>query len=485
MAKKKKVSDLALEAFQSALLFNDEPTTAEKNSEGESLPEEFFAESEVVSIVSEQSLLTDDHGVVGADADQDMDENIDVETSIFLKENEDSVGFLPDVSDEEEQAEITAAEVSVEGTELDGFESADIEDVEFVEEERLESIIESILFASDRPVSVAALKLVFKGTNINSQKIRRVLDTLAVGYAGGRRGITLEEVPGGYQLRTKVDNMEFMRRSLKSRPFRLSGPALEVLAITAYKQPLVKSEVDEIRGVESGHLLRALMEKNLVCFEGKSELPGRPMQYGTTKKFLEIFGLRNLKELPTLSQIDELLPEGIGDEDETEKATLSTITDSMAELVGSDYSQGEEELNKITEQLEEITTSSDFFEKEKLRQREKRDQEKAQNIRDALIMGESVPNRDINWLKRYDEALAVGQNPVISEEPASADAEGSVVAEEGNAALSPEAGQAVAAFDAEANAEEIDDEENQDDLDEELPFFGDADDIDEEGNANA
>ncbi|RYZ68325.1 MAG: SMC-Scp complex subunit ScpB, partial [Proteobacteria bacterium] len=250
------------------------------------------------------------------------------------------------------------------------------------------------------------------------------------------------------------------------------------------------SEVDEIRGVESGHLLRALMEKNLVCFEGKSELPGRPMQYGTTKKFLEIFGLRNLKELPTLSQIDELLPEGIGDEDEKEKTTLSTITDSMAEMVGSDYSQGEEELNKITEQLEEITTSSDFFEKEKIRQREKRDQEKAQNIRDALTMGESVPNRDVNWLKRYDEALAAGQNPVVSEEAVQ---EG-VVADEGTATeqladenastedanepeLSAEAAEAVAAFDAET------DEDGEDDLDDELPFFGDADDIDEEGNA--
>jgi segregation and condensation protein B len=419
LAKKKKVSDLAQEALESAALFNEEPTAAEKNGEGEALPEDFFAE----------------------------DNDLEVETSIFLQDQEESIGFLPEVSEDDENAEILASEVSVEGTELDGFESADIEDVEFVEEERLESIIESILFASDRPVSLAALKLVFKGTNVNTQKIRRVVDALAVEYAGGRRGVTLDEVPGGYQLRTKIDNMEFMRRTLKSRPFKLSGPALEVLAICAYKQPLVKSEVDEIRGVESGHLLRALMEKNLVCFEGKSELPGRPMQYGTTRKFLEIFGLRNLKELPTLSQIDELLPEGIGDEDEKEKTTLSTITDSMGELIGKSYSEGEEELNKITEQLEEITTSSDFFEKEKVRQREKRDQDKAQNIRDALTMGEHVANRDINWLKRFDEALAAAAP--VPEELASA----------------------IAEFDGETE-------------DDELPFFGEADDIDEEGSAN-
>ncbi|WP_413291558.1 SMC-Scp complex subunit ScpB [Bdellovibrio sp. HCB337] len=472
MAKKKKVSDLAQEAFESASLFNDEGlSTAEKNSEGDALPEEFFAEE--AKAESEEA----------EENNEEMSEessDVEVDAAIFLQEEEETPGFLPEVSEEDaeellaEEALVEGSEVSLEGTELDGFESAQIEEVEFVEEERLESIIESILFASDRPVSLASLKLVFKGTNINTQKIRRVLDSLAVEYAGGRRGVTLEEVPGGYQLRTKIDNMEFMRRTLKARPFKLSGPALEVLAIVAYKQPLVKSEVDVIRGVESGHLLRALMEKNLVCFEGKSELPGRPMQYGTTRKFLEIFGLRNLKELPTLSQIDELLPEGIGEDEEVQKPTLATITDSMSELVGNSYSQGEEELTKITEQLEEIATSSDFFEKEKIRQREKRDQEKAQNIREALALGESVPTRDVNWLKRYDEALAAGQSaPVVSEEGAVAQ---EASAEAAGSEENPELQKAIAEFDAETE-EEASEEFSEDD---ELPFLGEADDIGED-----
>lgn len=455
MAKTKKVSDLAQEALVSASLFDEELSTAEKNSEGETLPADFFAED----------------SEAGLDAELDTELDVKVEASVFLQEEEESPGFLPEVRDEDEVEtesfsaresafseahEEEAPSMSFEDTELGAFESAEIEELEFVEEERLESIVESILFASDRPVSLASLKMVFKGTNINSQKIRRALENLSVEYAGGRRGVTLEEVLGGYQLRTKIDNMEFMRRTLKARPFKLSGPALEVLAIVAYKQPLVKSEVDVIRGVESGHLLRALMEKNLVCFEGKSDLPGRPMQYGTTRKFLEIFGLRNLKELPTLSQIDELLPEGIGEEEEKEKQTLSTITDSMAEIVGTSYSQGEEELSKITEQLEEISTSSEFFEKEKLRQREKRDQEKAQNIREALALGESVSTRDVNWLKRYDEALAAGQeDPVVPAESSSEDSELQT---------------ALAAFDAET------DEGGE----EELPFLGEADEIGED-----
>ena len=316
----------------------------------------------------------------------------------------------------EEEAESDESAASVDGTELENFEVVNIEEIIFVEQERLESIIESILFASDRPVSLASLKVAFKGTQVKTEHIRRALDQLAVEYAGAKRGVTLDEVTGGYQLRTKIDNMDFIRRNIKARSFKLSGPALEVLSIVAYKQPVVKSEIDSIRGVESGHLLRALMERGLVNFEGKSELPGRPMQYGTTRKFLEIFGLRNLKELPTLSQIDELLPEGIGEENAAEKQKLSDITSDLSQEIGTgnSYSQGEEEHVQIQEQLEVITTSTRFFEEEKERQRQKRDEEKAQNIREALLMGEEVSTREQNWLKKYELSLLQPQSTEVA-----------------------------------------------------------------------
>ena len=353
------------------------------------------------------------------------EEELMVEEFLIAEESE---SFLPEAT-EEQVFEEPISEELVEGSELESFESAEIEDVEFLEEERLDSIIESVLFASDRPVTLASLKLLFKGTNIKGDKIKRAIDRLAVELAGARRGVTLEEVPGGYQIRTKIDNMDFIARSVKARQFRLSGPALEVLAIVAYKQPVIKAELDEIRGVESGHLLRALMEKGLVTFEGKSELPGKPMQYGTSKKFLEIFGLRNLKELPTLSQIDELLPEGIGDEDDSEKQTLSQLTDKLSENIGSSYSIGEEELGKIEGQLSEINTSSDFFEQEKIRQKQKRDDDKAQEIRDAIIMGESVSNRDRNWLERYDLAKVEGTSAQFAAEEVATEQAAAVVAE--------------------------------------------------------
>jgi segregation and condensation protein B len=138
------------------------------------------------------------------------------------------------------------------------------------------------------------------------------------------------------------------------------------------------------------------------------------MQYGTTRRFLEIFGLRNIKELPTLSQIDELLPEGIGEEEEN-KPTLSMVTDSMSEQVKSvSYSEGEEELGKIENELSEISTSSEFFEQEKIRQKQKRDAEKAQDIRDAMAVGEEVSTRDKNWLLKYEESLLNPQSAAES-----------------------------------------------------------------------
>lgn len=387
-------------------------------------------------------------------------EDISIDSEIFLQEEEVGEGFLPEVSgDEVEEAFFSedAEQINLEGSELEGFESAQIDEVRFVENEQAQSIVESILFASDRPVSLASITEVFKGTNIKKAHVRDLLENLSVEYAGGTRGIFLEEVTGGYQLRTKIDNMKFLKGTVRARPFKLSGPALETLAIVAYKQPVIKSEIDQIRGVESGHLLRALMEKGLCHFEGKAEhLPGRPMQYSTTRRFLEIFGLRNIKELPTLSQIDELLPEGIT-EDEA-KPTLSMVTDSMAENVTDvSYSQGEEELIKIESELSEISTSSSFFEQEKLRQKQKKDAERAQDIRDALIVGEDVSNRDKNWLAKYEESLNA---PVAAEETAHTEA---------LATDDTQMPQEIIEEEMNAEAEETD----------ELPFYAEADDVDE------
>jgi len=326
---------------------------------------------------------------------------------------------LPEAEGDEGEADEDDTQGVLEGTELEGFEAAEIEEVEHLTGEQIQSIVESVLFATDKPLSIAVIKQAFKGTQVRSKEIREALHSLQKDYNDSFRGFSLDEVGGGFQLRTKTENMKYLRQSVKARPFRLSGPALEVMSIVAYKQPVTKSQIDEIRGVESGHLLRALMEKNLVTFGERSELPGKPMFYETTRKFLEIFSLRNLQELPSLHEIDQLIPEGIGGEED--KETLGDLSQELSQEIGKSYSEGEDELLKITDELSTISTSSEFFEKEKERMRERRDFERAQNLREALAVGETIDDKDRKWLERY-EASQVQQ--VQNEEEVSLVTEG-------------------------------------------------------------
>jgi segregation and condensation protein B len=320
---------------------------------------------------------------------------------------------MSDFADEMDGVPITIDPLDVSDL-LDVDEATEV--TEFIEANQLSSIIESLLFSTDKPVSIATIKQIFKGSNIRTKDIVLALESLASTYAAADRGVALEDINGGYQLRTKSDNTEFLRRLAKSRPFRLSGPALEVLSIIAYKQPTSKHEVDEIRGVESGHLIRALMERSLVSFSGKSEtLPGKPMTYGTTRKFLETFGLRNLKELPTLSEIEEILPQGIGEVEE--KESLSDITDRMSNDITSSYSEGEDELLKINDQLKSIDTTSEFFEQEKIRERERRDRDRAQDIRELIVIGDAVDEKDRRWLDRYESKLLAQEQAAQSGTP--------------------------------------------------------------------
>lgn len=350
------------------------------------------------------------------------------------------------------------------------------EPTEFIDHDKMVSILESLLFSTDKPLSMATFKALFKGSNIRTKDIQRALDQLASSYAAPEKGVTLEEIHGGFQLRTKVDNTEYLKRLAKVRPFRLSGPALEVLAIAAYKQPITKTEVDQIRGVESGHLMRALMERGMVSFGEKSDLPGRPMTYVTTRKFLETFGLRNLKELPTLAEIDDLLPEGIGGDEE--KETLSDLTSSLSTEVVSSYSVAEDELQDISESLKVIDTTSEFFEQEKIRQRVERDRERAQDIRERLTVGEDVEEKDRRWLSRYEakqeqmaQAAQAGEasGPLIVDDESSEPADPSVAGELAALAEESAGGEAMAAdadMDAEGEMSELDGRLDYDDQEE-------------------
>ncbi len=173
-------------------------------------------------------------------------------------------------------------------------------------QERLSSALESMLFAAEHPVGIERFKAVFGETPPADDDIKSALASLKERYAAPHFGIELREAQNGYHFVTKVENAEYLRTFLQQKPFRLSRSALEVLAIIAYRQPITRAEVDAVRGIDSSHLMRVLIERDIVRMAGKAEVPGRPVQYATTPRFLEIVGLNSLNDLPPLSELEQL-----------------------------------------------------------------------------------------------------------------------------------------------------------------------------------
>ncbi len=169
----------------------------------------------------------------------------------------------------------------------------------------IKKAIECIIFVSDQPVSVDKLQQVF--TELEKGDIRKYMKELIQDWSSLGRGIILEEVAGGYQFRTDPAFSEYITNFNKRvKKFRLSRAALEVLAIIAYKQPVTRVEVESIRGVDSSGVINALLERRILEIKGRKEVIGKPFLYGTTGEFLEVFGLKNLSDLPTLKEIDEI-----------------------------------------------------------------------------------------------------------------------------------------------------------------------------------
>jgi len=170
--------------------------------------------------------------------------------------------------------------------------------------DNLKAIVESLLFASDTPITIDKIKSVLEASD--RKAIREALTSLVEEYESSNRGFFLTEVAGGFQFRTRPEFREWIRRLKETRPARLSRAALETLAIIAYKQPVLRSDLEYLRGVDCGGTLRTLLERKLIRALGRKNLPGRPIIYGTTKQFLELFDLKDLTGLPTLQDLKDL-----------------------------------------------------------------------------------------------------------------------------------------------------------------------------------
>jgi len=167
---------------------------------------------------------------------------------------------------------------------------------------KIKAIIECLLFVSGDPVSLKDLSTVL---DIDQNTLKKIINQLIDDYADNTRGIKIIEINGSYQLCSKPELYDYVEKLLKPRAKTgLSQASLETLSIIAYKQPITKSAIDEVRGVKSDACITRLLEKDMIKEVGRMEGPGRPILYGTTDTFLRLFGLKNINELPPLKEFE-------------------------------------------------------------------------------------------------------------------------------------------------------------------------------------
>lgn len=183
------------------------------------------------------------------------------------------------------------------------------EEKEGLDQARVRAIVEAVLMTSDAPVTPGKLQALFK-KEVTGRDLRQAVDDLNAAYEENGHAMLITVIAGGFQIVTRRELGPWVRKFHDRSQVRLSQAALETLAIIAFKQPVTRIEVDSVRGVDSGGVLRTLMELNMIRIVGRSEGVGRPMLFGTTRDFMTHFGLRSLADLPKPKELEELLAEG-------------------------------------------------------------------------------------------------------------------------------------------------------------------------------
>ncbi|MBN2182704.1 MAG: SMC-Scp complex subunit ScpB [Sedimentisphaerales bacterium] len=229
------------------------------------------------------------------DEDEDFAES-DIEAEAPAEEDEEFAE-----SETEDSAESDIEEQALEENESEPSEPSDESRATSDEELTVESVLEAVLFASDEPLTAARLANIVE---VTTKQIREHIESLNNKYQAGNHAFRIEQIAGGYQMLTLSDYNYWLKQLLRVRSeSKLSPAAMETLAIIAYKQPVIRADIEAIRGVAVGEVIRSLCYKGLIKIVGRAEVLGRPMLYGTTKKFLEVFGLNTLKDLPKIEEL--------------------------------------------------------------------------------------------------------------------------------------------------------------------------------------
>ena len=218
-------------------------------------------------------------------------------------------------------------------------------------------IIEALIFASEGPLDIGKIKAVLEG--LNSRTIKKHIAEINKGYEESGSPFEVIEVAGGYQIVTREEYAEWISKLNKARAAgRMTQKALETLAIIAYKQPITKAEIESIRGVNVDGVVRTLIERNLISITGREKAPGNPLLYGTTKFFLESFGLKSLSDLPKLKEIDELLQSDEKFLESLDQVALQQLSPEELGLKNMDDNTAEEKEASVQTTLDETLSKN-------------------------------------------------------------------------------------------------------------------------------
>lgn len=273
---------------------------------------------------------------------------------------------------EEEVAAVTQGPAG--DPELDEVDAADIDAPELetpfekivahskrLSAKQVKNVLESVLFVSPQPLSLDQL---YETTGIDREKIEKGLESLAADRREGVAGLVLTEVAGGWQFRTAPESSEYVRRFLKVKPQRLTRAAVETMAIIAYRQPVTRPEIEDIRGVDSGAVLKALLDRRLIKIVGKKEEVGRPILYGTTREFLEFFALKDLNALPTLREFQELTEESREIVEKEAPKPVAGIVDELSDASFKERVAAQDKASEAAlEELEQAISQADVTSK--------------------------------------------------------------------------------------------------------------------------
>ena len=259
--------------------------------------------------------------------------------------------------------------------------------------EKIKAVIEALIFASDAPLAMEKIRTVFP--DVEKADIKEIIDQLTAEYQERQGGICLQEVAGGFQFRTNPELSPWIKKLKTSKPQSLSPQAMETLAIIAYRQPIVKSEVEDIRGVDVGGQLKGLMEKKLIRIVGRKDVPGKPIIYGTTKKFLEVFNLKDIMDLPNIRELKEL---------HKPQEPLQQV------LLEDEILESEQEVQTAREpELDEVQESEKTEEKEEIKQEPELETDEEETKTEA-----TDPEQASGPLE--EQAVETGPQPEIAEE---------------------------------------------------------------------